>query len=235
MSESQIIAFEDTWHWTEESEWAYDEVIKKSPNYISEMMRSFRQFLGQNDYMAYLTMMCIRMVELRRVLKDSGSIYLHCDPTASHYLKILMDAVFGQKNYLNEIVWCYKEREIAKRYWNKKHNVILFYCKNIKNNERVFNWKNVVLPYSPGSKKKYNLTDTDEKGKLYQIRGKGGSYVGEQQLPRWVEEEHPEWTYRDYWEEKEGIPPEIGSPNVWAQSTVQIAMRNLLKNTDMLG
>ncbi len=142
--------------------------------------------------MAYLTMMCIRMVELRRVLKDSGSIYLHCDPTASHYLKILMDAVFGQKNYLNEIVWCYKERVIAKRYWNKKHNVILFYCKNIKNNERVFNWKNVVLPYSPGSKKKYNLTDTDEKGKLYQIRGKGGSYVGEQQLPRWVEEEHPD-------------------------------------------
>ncbi len=69
------------------------------------MMLSFRQFVGMNDMMAYLTMMCVRLIELRRVLKDTGSIYLHCDPTASHYLKILMDTIFGKSNFRNEIVW----------------------------------------------------------------------------------------------------------------------------------
>jgi len=155
--------------------------------------------------MAYLVMMAIRLIELRRVLKESGSIYLHCDPTASHYLKLVMDSVFGFKNYLNEIVWCYKEREIAKKYWNKKHDVILFYCKNYKNKNRVFNWELAALKYSPETLKKYNLTD--EKGRKYQIRGKGGSYIGKQQLDPSIEKKHPEWTYRDYLDEKKGIPP----------------------------
>lgn len=104
-SEAQIEAFEDTWHWNESAELAFDEVMASGNTQTSEMLRAMRQFLGDNDMMAYLTMMAVRLIELRRVLKDSGTIYLHCDPTASHYLKILLDAVFGHANFRNEISW----------------------------------------------------------------------------------------------------------------------------------
>jgi len=100
-SEAQITAFEDNWHWTNETEKTFQEIIETSPSNVVEMMNAFRQFVGLNDVMAYLTMMCIRLIELRRVLKETGSIYLHCDPTASHYLKILMDTIFGKTNFQN--------------------------------------------------------------------------------------------------------------------------------------
>src|SRR5438094_4106243 len=101
---SQIQAFEDTWHWNVESEKAYQELVTQ-PGKVSEVMQAFRTFLGQNDMMAYLAMMAPRLVELRRVLKPTGSLYLHCDPTASHYLKLLCDAVFGPGGFQNEIIW----------------------------------------------------------------------------------------------------------------------------------
>ena len=104
-SAAQITAFDDTWHWSIESEYAYRDVVENGPNRLSRMLEAMREFLGQNDMMAYLTMMAQRMVELHRVLKPTGSIYLHCDPTASHYLKLLMDAVFGAYNFRNEITW----------------------------------------------------------------------------------------------------------------------------------
>ncbi|MEN3028811.1 MAG: DNA methyltransferase [Aquificaceae bacterium] len=107
LSQAQITAFEDTWHWTEDTERAYQEIIQTAPSQVVDIMRALREFLRRNDVLAYLTMMCIRLLELRRVLKPTGTIYLHCDPTASHYLKVLMDAVFGHKNFRNEIVWCY--------------------------------------------------------------------------------------------------------------------------------
>ena len=91
---SQIHAFEDTWHWDIETKKAYDAVTEQ-PGKVSDVMQAFYTFLGGNDMMAYLTMMSSRLVELRRVLKPTGSLYLHCDPTASHYLKLLCDAVFG--------------------------------------------------------------------------------------------------------------------------------------------
>ena len=128
-SKAQITAFEDTWHWTEETEKTYQEIIETASANIVEMMRAFRRFINLNDMMAYLTMMCIRLIELKRVLKDTGSVYLHCDPTASHYLKILMDAVFGKKNFRNEIVWHYKTGGTSKRHLAKKHDIILFYTK----------------------------------------------------------------------------------------------------------
>jgi site-specific DNA-methyltransferase (adenine-specific) len=101
---SQIHAFEDTWHWDIETKKAYDAVTEQ-PGRVSDVMQAFYQFLGGNDMMAYLTMMSSRLVELRRVLKPTGSLYLHCDPTASHYLKLLLDSVFGAENYRNEITW----------------------------------------------------------------------------------------------------------------------------------
>jgi len=107
-SASQIEAFEDTWHWTEEAETAFGEIIESgnsNNSNIAEMIRAMRRFLGENDMMAYMAMMAVRLIELRRTLKPTGSIYLHCDDTASHYIKILMDAVFGIRRYRNNIVW----------------------------------------------------------------------------------------------------------------------------------
>lgn len=101
---SQIRAFEDTWTWNQESQRVYEELILQ-PGKVSEVMQAFRTFLGTNDMMAYLAMMAPRLVELRRVLKPTGSLYLHCDPTASHYLKILCDAILGKDNFRNEIIW----------------------------------------------------------------------------------------------------------------------------------
>ena len=107
-SDAQIMAFEDTWHWNNNPggpEDAFDQVMKSGNSAAAELLRAMRSFLGENDMMAYLAMMAVRLIELHRVLKPTGSLYLHCDPTASHYLKLLLDGVFGPLNYRNEIVW----------------------------------------------------------------------------------------------------------------------------------
>jgi site-specific DNA-methyltransferase (adenine-specific) len=104
-SRAQIEAFEDTWHWGDEAELAFDGVMTGGNADAAEMLRSMRAFLKESDVMAYLCMMAIRLLELRRVLKPAGSLYLHCDSTASHYLKVLLDATFGAENFRNEIVW----------------------------------------------------------------------------------------------------------------------------------
>ena len=104
-SAAQITAFEDTWHWGDEAMAAYDDAMKLGVPRLADLLQALRAFLGQNDMMAYLTMMAVRLVELHRVLKPTGSLYLHCDPTASHYIKILLDAIFGPSNFQNEIIW----------------------------------------------------------------------------------------------------------------------------------
>lgn len=104
-SQAQIEAFDDTWHWNESAERAFDEVLTGKNSDAAIMLKAMRAALGENDMMAYLAMMAVRLIELHRVLKATGSLYLHCDPTASHYLKILLDAVFGVRNYRNEITW----------------------------------------------------------------------------------------------------------------------------------
>ena len=96
-SKAQIKAFEDTWHWDQESAVAYEQIVETGGE-VARALMAFRTLLGNNDMLAYLSMMALRLVEMHRVLKSLGSIYLHCDPTASHYLKILMDdlhAKFG--------------------------------------------------------------------------------------------------------------------------------------------
>jgi site-specific DNA-methyltransferase (adenine-specific) len=96
-SAAQITAFDDTWHWGAEAEGAYDDVMKHGPRKLAYLLDALLAFLGRNDMMAYLCMMAVRLVELHRVLKPTGSLYLHCDPTASHYLKLILDAIFGAK------------------------------------------------------------------------------------------------------------------------------------------
>ena len=104
-ADAQIEAFEDTWHWNDKAEDAFDQVMRSGRTGAAELLRAMRGFLGENDMMAYLAMMAIRLIELHRVLKPTGSLYLHCDPTASHYLKLLLDGVFGPTSFRNELVW----------------------------------------------------------------------------------------------------------------------------------
>ena len=127
---AQIKAFEDTWHWDKVSAAAYQEIVETGPTRVSQVMQAFRTFLGENDMMAYLSMMAPRLVELQRAIKQTGSIYLHCDPTASHYLKMLMDAVFGPYNFRNEISWQRSQtRSSISRIFKRAHDIILFYSK----------------------------------------------------------------------------------------------------------
>lgn len=129
-SRAQIEAFEDTWHWGDEAELAFDGVMSGQNTDAAELLRAMRAFLKESDMMAYLTMMAVRVMELHRVLKPTGSIYLHCDPTASHYLKLLMDAVFGVEHHINEIIWKRTSAHgDATRKFAAVHDVILYYGK----------------------------------------------------------------------------------------------------------
>ena len=142
-ADAQITAFEDTWHWNDVAEREFDEILKCSNTDVSELMKALRSFLKRNDMLAYLTMMCNRLLELHRVLKPTGSLYLHCDPTASHYLKLVLDGVFGKEHYTNEIVW---ERSAPKGHaftrYASAHDVILFYSKSDKTT-----WNPSYLPH----------------------------------------------------------------------------------------
>lgn len=130
-SHAQMEAFDDTWHWTDVAEHAFDEVMRSGNSDAAEMLRAMRSFLKENDMMAYLTMMAVRLLELHRVLKPTGSLYLHCDPTASHYLKILLDAIFGPTNFGNEIVWKRQNSKgLAFTRFARNHDIILRYTKS---------------------------------------------------------------------------------------------------------
>jgi adenine specific DNA methylase Mod len=168
-SAAQIRAFEDTWRWDLGAESAYREVVERGGK-VADAMRAMRTFLGESDMMAYLAMMAPRVVELRRVLKPMGSIYLHCDPTASHYLKLLMDAVFRPEHFRNEIIWL---RSLAKglstlRLANN-HDVILAYQVS---EEATWNLSAVFQEYDASAldektDEKYSLRD--EHGRRYQL------------------------------------------------------------------
>jgi site-specific DNA-methyltransferase (adenine-specific) len=127
-SRAQIEAFEDTWHWGSEAELAFDEVMHSRSTDAAELLRALRAFLKENDMMAYLSMMAVRLLELHRTLKPTGTLYLHCDPTASHYLKLLLDAIFGVERFRNELIWRRADpKGHAFRRYPSTHDVILSY------------------------------------------------------------------------------------------------------------
>ena len=128
-SEAQIKAFTDTWHWTQTAANTLRDIEMDAPEKVGRLIRALYDAIGSNDVMAYLVMMTIRLVELHRVLKPTGSLYLHCDPTASHYLKLVLDQIFGPKNFRNEIVWCYTGPRKTPKKFSRKHDVIFFYTK----------------------------------------------------------------------------------------------------------
>ena len=129
-SDAQIEAFEDTWHWNDSAEQAFDEVMKSGNTKAFDLLNAMRSFLGENDMMAYLAMMAVRLIELHRVLKSTGSLYLHCDPTASHYLKLLLDGVFGAVNYKAEITWGRTNARGTSGKWPRLHDTIFQYQKS---------------------------------------------------------------------------------------------------------
>lgn len=144
-SEAQIEAFKDSWHWGEQAEREFDELVHSSNTDVSEMMQALRRFLGENDMMAYLTMMANRLLELHRVLKPTGSLYLHCDPTAAHYLKIVLDGVFGKEGFRSEIIWRRTGAHNKATRWAPIHDTIFFYSKSAE-----YTWNNPKLPYMVG-------------------------------------------------------------------------------------
>ncbi len=143
-SPAQIKAFTDTWEWTQETEWTFGiDIIQnpRVPSAVKDMITAFRQFIGQNAMMAYLVMMAPRLVELHRSLKPTGSLYLHCDPTASHYLKLFLDAVFGSGNYRSEINWrrtnAHNDAKQGRQQYGNVRDTIFFYTKS---NDWYWNW-----------------------------------------------------------------------------------------------
>jgi site-specific DNA-methyltransferase (adenine-specific) len=125
---SQIMAFEDTWRWDERAAAQYHAVLQDGGE-LAKVLRAFFDILGASDMMAYLAMMAPRLMQLRRVLKPTGSIYLHCDPTASHYLKLVLDAVFGPEHFRNEIVWKRTSaHNDAHRRFGDEQDVLLYYA-----------------------------------------------------------------------------------------------------------
>ena len=158
---SQIKAFEDTWTWDQEAARSYFETVQAGGE-VANALQAFDTLLGDSDMMAYLAMMAPRLAELRRVLKPTGSIYLHCDPTASHYLKLLMDAVFGPEQMLNEVIWKRTGTHSSANRWGPVHDVILCYSRVAGRQT----WNRPYLPLTERHRRRH-YTLTDEQGRVY--------------------------------------------------------------------
>ncbi len=171
-SASQFRAFEDTWEWNAESVRSCEEIIERGGR-VSDAILAFRTFLGNNDMMAYLAMMAPRLIELHRVLKVTGSIYLHCDPTASHYLKMLMDAVFGPQFFRNEIIWERTTGRKGVRQFGRVHDVLIFYSRS-----DVSTWNPPITPQDEDNAKGHDLIRNEESGKLYRLSDLTGAGQG---------------------------------------------------------
>lgn len=226
LSSAQIQAFEDTWQWDLTSARTYAEVVERGGD-VSRVMQAFRTFLGESDMLAYLSMMAPRLVELRRVLKDTGSLYLHCDPTASHYLKMLLDAVFGPERFRSEIVWkrssAHSDTKQGRKIHGHIHDVLLFYTKTGK-----WKWNPVYQEYEqeyveskyrhvePETERRFrkgDLTaarpggDTEYEWRVKRKARKGAEW--EADLTEEYKDPKPGWEYK-------GVPPYKG--RYWAYS-----------------
>ncbi|MGI9296960.1 MAG: DNA-methyltransferase [Gammaproteobacteria bacterium] len=131
-AKAQVMAFTDTWEWGAAAADRMDDLSRNYSDAIKRAMDGLSAMLGESGMLSYLSYMAQRLVRCREMLAETGSIYLHCDPTASHYLKALMDAIFGAKNFRNEVIWCYHAGGASKRYFPKKHDSILVYGKDAK-------------------------------------------------------------------------------------------------------
>ena len=164
-SAAQIAAFDDTWKWGPQAEEAFDEAVMAGPPPLAELLKALRQVLGASNMLAYLSMMAVRLIELHRSLKSTGSLFLHCDPTASHYIKLVLDNIFSPKNFRNEIIW---ERSQPKGHattrFSRAHDTIFYYSKSEKS---VFNPQ--FTDHAPAYLEKFYRFVEPETGRRYTL------------------------------------------------------------------
>jgi len=195
-ADAQIKAFDDSWHWTQDTERLYNEIITASLP-VSGLISALRFAIGTNQMMAYLVMMTARLTELHRVLKSIGSLYLHCDPTASHYLKIVMDAIFGVENFRNEITWQRTGAHNDAKRWGRVSDTILFYSKT--NN---YLWNNLFLPYEDDYiQERYHYREEDT-GRLFWPNTMTAAGSGPSRIIRGIEMIPPPGTHWRYSQEE---------------------------------
>ncbi len=227
-SQAQIRAFEDTWSWGEEAQHAFEQLIgirnsKTEINQnVSKLIESLKHIVGDNDVMAYLVMMTVRLIELKRVLKDTGSIYLHCDPTASHYLKIIMDVIFGKMNFRNEIIWHYRRWSAAANTFQRMHDVIFWYTKSDK--------YTFTKPLQPYTEEKW-IEDTVRgvvDGKLVRLKDKEGNYIKRQK-------ENVGVLMHDVWEDINFIPPTAKERLGYATQKPEALLERIIKASSKEG
>lgn len=212
-AQAQIEAFDDTWTWSQESERQYEDLVAGgAPVRVADAVQAMRRLLGDNDVLAYLVMMTARLVELHRVLKHTGSLYLHCDPTASHYLKILLDAVFGPERFLAEVIWKRTSAHNRVRRFGPVHDTILGYAKGTD-----WTWNPIYVPYDreyidrdyrrvePGTGRRYRISDltSNNPGSRYEFHGllpPGGRYwaYAKETLERFESEGRIVWSSNGY-------------------------------------
>ena len=160
-------SFKDMWTWDDVDEHLLETLLIKHPCLV-DFIKSIQGMHGK-PMMAYCVYMAQRIIEMHRILKDTGNLYLHCDPTASHYLKLILDKIFGKDNFLNEVIWCYSQGGKSRKNFGKKHDVILFYSKS---NSFIFNHEDVRVPITPHkqdskSKSYGGKMKTDSDGRIY--------------------------------------------------------------------
>jgi len=165
-SEAQIKAFTDTWHWTQAAENTYHDIVVNGPLKVGKLIGALHDAIGHNDVMAYLVMMTARLVELHRVLKPTGSLYLHCDPTASHYLKLVLDQIFGPANFRSEITWKrFSSHGNVYRSYGRVHDILFFYTKSDK-----WTWNQTYRPLSEKYIGSFFLHVEPETGRRYRLQ-----------------------------------------------------------------
>jgi DNA modification methylase len=182
------------------------ETLTKKPNILEEL--AYRDTWGKGAD-SFISMIYERLVLMRDLLAEDGSIYVHCDWRVSGFIRMILDEIFGKENFLNEIIWCYKERERKLNIYNPKHDTIFFYAKNRNNQDRVFNWSKATTEYSEVTRSKFKFDDKDGKGP-YQIRGRnlqGSPIRAADGLRPEHETKYPDLTYRDYLHDRDGVAP----------------------------
>lgn len=162
-ADASMEAFDDTWTWGPSSASAMLDIESGTNRALTVMMQAMHSALGDSPLMAYLAMMAVRLVELHRVLKDTGSLYLHCDPTASHYLKLVLDGVFGPEKFRSEIVWKRTSAHNSAKRWGPIHDTILYYSKS-----DAYVWNRIHTPYDQSYLDRY-YKHKDDAGKLYRL------------------------------------------------------------------
>lgn len=178
-AQAQITAFEDTWHWNVDTEKVYQELVTSGEARVSSVISALRETIGTNQVTAYLVMMAIRLVELHRILKPTGTLYLHCDPTASHYLRIVLEAIFGPTNFRNEIIWKRTSAHSDSKTCGNAHDCLLLYTRSNK-----FTWNKQYQTYNPEYVDSH-YTQMDKNGRRYQADNltamglSGGGYTYE--------------------------------------------------------